>query len=85
MPTIFYIDPDGTHVGTQLDFYEEMHQRSLAPDERKATSAETDQALADAEANGGIFNGCINYYLHQRFGDCVRHIMGYGWVIREIA
>lgn len=34
-------------------------------------------------AGKGIYNGIINDLLHQKYGDRVRHVLGFGWVLTE--
>ena len=66
----------------QLNLYEDMHRRTLADDEREVGHDEIDWALDQARAARGIFNGCIHHYLTERYGDRLRHIMGFGWVVK---
>jgi hypothetical protein len=83
-PTLYVAD-DGTIIGRQLNFYEDVHRRTLAPEDREVEWSECEWALEQARADGGIFNGCISYYLTRRYGDRLRHVESVGWVVREAA
>lgn len=77
-----YIADDGTIIGEQLNLYTDLHRRTLAPDEREITDEEFEWAKQQSRERG-LWNGCTDFYLRERFGDRLRHIMGFGWVVRD--
>jgi hypothetical protein len=55
---------------------------TLQPNERKVTETELQQIWDRLRKERCIYNGCTNVELKKKYGNNVRHVAGFGWVVR---